>query len=180
MARVKIYKEGEHKAGFIGAAVRTKIDGEHVQRYFSFKQMTERRARREAKAFAAEISDLQTECYEWRYFERKKFTSNAGFKTIIQVHNITTHLSSRGPQIKYVLYGKKQNRAAASRQRKFLDEQTFIEAYRDCCIKRAHTELDAYHKEWIEYWESLRPSWAMVKRYYFKRYQFGDWVKPKR
>jgi hypothetical protein len=35
---LKIYKKGEHKAGFIGVRVAVMIDGKHRQKYFSYKK----------------------------------------------------------------------------------------------------------------------------------------------
>ena len=178
MALIKIYAPGEHGAGFCGAAIRTKILGEPIQEYFSFKQYGKKKAMRLAKERLAEINELQLIREAQSKLEGKRNSHYRGVKHILCVNHFTMRLDkARSPTMFYsVQYDRK---TLIKFQRTFKNRNDFEMAYRLCCIKKIQFEKLEYSQDWLDYYEALRPSFKKVKKYFYANYGYSDWNEPK-
>lgn len=175
MAKISFYGLDSAKCEPLGLAVRTTMEGESKQTYFSFKRYGKKRALKLAKILCDELTKKQRETSAYRSLEysRKKYNSDG--ESLIKVNNINFQLrKGKGPILGYKLQGLDSG-LGVSRTSRFDNEYGFIIAYRKCCLKKIDVEVLEYQSEWLEYWESLRPSWSEVKTHFLKRYQYSDW-----
>lgn len=171
MSGLMIYEKGQHKAGFIGAAIRTKVKGEDVQLYFSFKEYGREKAIELAAQCSMDIDELhrlKNEAINLSLSE-KIYKGKALF---CRVKNVSFGLDrGRHPFIVY------QNITSniTTKKSTFYTELDCDYAFYTACRFKAIQEYGKNVIELTEHWVSARPSWAEVQAYYKKRYQFIDW-----
>lgn len=177
MAKIKIYEPGEHGSGFVGAAIRTTVGPEKIQEYFSFKQYGKKEALKRAKTRLEEINALQAD-YNYDRSLTQKRSSYGGRVHIIKINQIVLSVGKRGyPYVRFVAQPAHNRYYVTKKERSFKNEAEFIEAYRTCAMAKIEFENLDYQDEWLAYYESLRPAFRTVKKFYKDHYQFTRWTK---